>query len=129
MDEKGIYTQEKLVEAIRKGFKDDLRGADLSYADLSKVDLSYADLSHTNLTKANLTKANLTNANLSVADLTGANLIKTILIKPNRANATTTNIKIKEDDKYRLYNEEDGFYWMVYNILKSANKISIRRST
>ena len=73
LDEYGYYTQKRLVEAIKNGFKN-LNRANLSEADLSGVNLSGANLSGADLSGVNLSGADLSGADLSGAKLSGADL-------------------------------------------------------
>lgn len=71
LDENGIYRQNELVNAIRKGFKK-LRGANLQGANLQNADLSDANMKEANLQEANLSGAEISGVDWQYADLTGA---------------------------------------------------------
>jgi hypothetical protein len=80
------------------GFKDDLKGVNLSHvylkqAQLDNANLQKADLSNTNLAGANLQDANLKNADLSGANLAGANLQGAQLRGANLKNAINLTVK------------------------------------
>jgi hypothetical protein len=81
-----------ITEALDKGERPDLRGADLSWADLRGADLSWADLRGADLGRADLRgvclrNADLSRANLSRADLRGADLSDADLSRANLSDA------------------------------------------
>jgi uncharacterized protein YjbI with pentapeptide repeats len=73
LDDEGGFSQERLIETIRDGFKN-LHAANLSEANLSEANLSGADLSGADLSGVDLSGADLSGADLRVADLSGAEL-------------------------------------------------------
>ena len=121
MDKEGVYTQRRLIEAIKKGFKN-LEGAYLINADLKKADLRKANLNNASLRNArglpewvikgidkngiftkellvktikegfkNLAGAYLINADLKFAELSSANLSYTDLENAELSEANLEN--------------------------------------
>jgi len=112
LNEKGIYQQERLIEAIQDGYKNlynaNLYNADLSKANLSnaflnqanliRVNLSETDLSNTKLYKANLQGADIQNANLYNAGISKANLSYAVLLGANLTHANLSDSNLTSVD-------------------------------
>ena len=108
LDNNGTYSQEKLINKIRNGFKNlkdsNLYGADLTNSNLKKVDFSGANLQDADLSGADLSGADLSDADLSGADLYDANFWG--------ANTERTNFKLTSHIPERIEEclNNDGIY-------------------
>ena len=134
--EKGIdrdskYSQKKLIDNIRNGFRN-LKGVILISADLSGANLIGADLRCADLRLAHLNIANLINTDLRGADLSGAQLNGTNLEGADFSGAKIegANFKYSENIPEWIKNglNEKGFFIqeiLIKNIkkkLKNLNK-------
>ncbi len=117
MNQNGIYSQERLTNAIKNGFKHLIR-ADLRGVSLSKMDLSGADLSGADLSGADLSGADLSGADLSEADLTGANLDRVNLSNANLSGTFGTSEWV---EWVKAWIDESGVYSQDYLIAAIKN--------
>ena len=91
-------TEAEITLEKARGFRLDLRNANLQYAELSGVDFSGTNLEGAILSGTNISGANLSEAVLDGADLSRANCRKSNLRKASLVATNTYHVSVDESD-------------------------------